>query len=519
MKTKYTINGFIAILLVMLAFSSCESFNEPVIESLDVNRAFSPIGLTTAIRNQTTVELNWTVKEDADHYIVEFSADDPEFKTIYKTVNVAPTELPIRVALEGETVYSIRIKAVNAAGLEDSKWSTTTATTLSEQLMLPVQDADIEAKEVTLKWTANSNVTQIAVMPGNIIHAITPAEKTAGIAKITGLTGETTYTATLLNGTKKRGDATFKTGIDIGTGILVKPEDDLNAKITEAAAGSVLVLMPGDYQVFTGEVALNKSITLRGLRTGDKPKLHVKFTIATGAASLSLIDLDLDGTGMDNAAVITVSGANTTYSDILISNSKVHDFSRALIAANASASKVTLFTVDNSIIKNVNTNAGADFIDFRNTHVGSIVLKNSTFDTCSTARDFVRVDAASGLSGGGLTTNVLIESCTLYNVSNTAAPKRILYVRFVNNTATVKNTLIASTSAIYTNQLATTQPTFTKNYYFEAPSFVDATITNNKIDLSATNANPQFENAAGGNFTVKNQTLIDNQIGDPRWLK
>lgn len=48
---------------------------------------------------------------------------------------------------------------------------------------------------------------------------------------ITGLTGETAYTATLLNGAKKRGVVTFTTGIDIGTGILVKPEDNIFQKL------------------------------------------------------------------------------------------------------------------------------------------------------------------------------------------------------------------------------------------------------------------------------------------------
>ena len=525
MKTKHIFKGLITVLLLSIAVSGCESYNEGLLDGVGNTREFSPIGLTARIRNSTTVELNWTVKEgeNPDHYVVEFSADDPEFKTIYKTINVAASELPVQVTLAGETVYSIRVKSVGASGLEDSKWSVATATTLSEQLFLPIQDGDIEAKQVTLRWSPNIAVTQIVVNPGAITHTITPAEKTAGIAVVTGLTAETAYTADLMNGAKKRGTTTFTTGIDIGTGILIKPEDDLNAKITEAASGSVLVLMPGNYNVFTGEIALNKSITLRGLRSYDKPKLHVKFTVNAGTSNLSLIDLDLDGTGMDNAAVITISGANSTYGDFVISNSNVHDYSRALIAANAAASKLTSFTVDNSIVKNVNTNAGADFIDFRNTYVANIVLKNSTFDTCSTGRDFVRVDAVAspnGSSGTGLITNALIESCTLYAVSNTVALKRILYMRFANNTSTVKNTLITNTTAIYTNQPTTTMPTFSNNYYYDAPSFVDGTITNNKVDASGiTSVNPQFADPATGNFKVQNQTLIDNNIGDPRWLK
>lgn len=519
MKTKYIIKGLIASIVLTAVISGCESYNEEVIDSINASREFSPIGLTARVRNQTTVELNWSVKEEEnpDHYVVEFSADDPEFKTIFKTINVTPEQLPVQVALEGETVYSIRVKAVGSTGLEDSKWSVVTATTLSEQIFFPVQDADIDAKFVTLRWTPNSNVTQISVVPGNITHTITPAEKTAGAAVVNGLTGETDYTATLLNGTKTRGTAAFTTGIDITDGIVVNPGDDLAASIAAAPAGSRLLLMPGTFST-TGEIILNKSLIIRGFKTGDKPKLNVKFTVNPGVTNLSLVDLDLNGTGLNNAAVITISGAASTYGGILISKSIIHDYTRALISANVTNAKVTSFTVDNSIVKNVNTNVGADFIDFRNTYIASIVLKNSTFDSCSASRDFIRADVAANLSGTGLVTNSLIDKCTLYNVSNLAAPKRILYVRFLDNASTVKNTLIAGTSAIYTNQANTEQPVFSKTYYYNAPGFMDATIPLNKIDASGTSADPQFVNPAGSDFTVKNQTLIDNQIGDPRWL-
>ena len=522
MKAKYIFKGLLTMFLLAVLSAGCESYNEAVLQDIGADRAFSPVGLTATIRNQTTVELNWTVKEDADHYVVEFSADDVNFTTIYKTVNVAPKELPVQVALEGETIYSIRVKAVSSAGVADSKWTVISATTLTEQILFPVADADIEAKEVTLRWTPNSSVTQISVMPGNITHAITPAEKAVGVAKVTGLTGETNYTATLLNGTKKRGVRTFTTGIDIGTGILVKPEDDLNAKISEAASGAILVLMPGDYNVYKGDIIVNKAITIRGLRPADKPKLHVKFTLNSGTADFSLIDLELDGAGVGDFSFITINTASAIYEDILISGCYVHDYLRALVYGSVNAAKVASFTVENSVIKNVSTNQQAETIDFRNTYVASVVVKNSTFDSCSIGREFIRVDNA-GLTGTGLTSNVLIDSSTLYNVSSNVASKRILYLRFGANTSTVKNTIIAGTTAIYSNQNGTTTPTapptFASNNYFNASLLYTVGAAAITVDKSATytTLDPQFTSAATGNFTVKNQTLIDNKIGDPRW--
>ncbi|WP_035649799.1 DUF5123 domain-containing protein [Flavobacterium sp. ASV13] len=525
MKTKYIIKGVFTALALMLTFSSCDTFQEEVIDTLDVNRAFSPIELKATVRNETSVELNWTVKPDADHYVVQFSADDIEFKTIYKTVNVAPDELPVKVQLEGETVYSIRVKAVSSTGLEDSKWSVTTATTLSEQLLYAVLPADIEAKQVTLRWPANTNATQITLQPGNVTHTITAAEKTAGVAVVTGLTSETAYTATLLNGTKKRGTATFTTGIDIGTGILIKADDNLLQKIIDAPAGSVLVLMPGDYiadnQV--GTININKEITLRGLRVDNKPKLHVNFVMVTGSANLSLIDLDLKGDKGAGAAAVSVIKYNdnsVSYGDLLISGCNIHDYGVSLISANLNAAKVSSITVDNSIVTNILT-ANGEFIDFRGSQLAKLTLKNSTFNNVATARYFIRADA--GLTG--LTSTIVIDACTINNPNMIAANTNgILYTRFVTTSSiTVRNTLFSNTAAPYTRETATPNPTFVSNNYFNCPNLnsTAGALANNRPDLSATATalDPQFVSAATGNFKVQNQTLIDNKIGDPRWLK
>ncbi|CAA9200707.1 hypothetical protein FLA105534_03203 [Flavobacterium bizetiae] len=522
MKTKYILKGLLATLVMLLVFSGCESYNEAVVDDIGASREFSPIGLTTRIRNQTTVELNWTVKDEevANYYVVEFSADDPDFKTIYKTVKVAPKELPIQVQLEGETVYSIRVKAVSATGLEDSKWSVTTATTLTEQLYLASVDGDIDAKQVTLRWPANSNVTQIVLSPGNITHTITSEEKANGIAVITGLTSETAYTATLFNGTKKRGDKAFTTGIDIGTGILVRSTDDLMQKIADAASGSVLVLEPGDYLADNqiGAITLNKSITLRGLRSFDRPKLHVNFALSNGAANLSLIDLDLKGDkGSGGVSVIKFNDNNVTYGSVLISGCNIHDYGVSLISANLSAARITSIIVDNTVVTNVLT-VGGEFIDLRGSYLGQLTLKNSTFNNCATARYFIRMDA--GLTG--VTNNILIDSCTISNPNMVATnANSILYIRFASNAIIIKNTLFANTLAPYTRENVTANPTFSGNNYFNTPNLngnVNA-IGNNRPDATGTALNPQFGNAAGGDFTINNQTLKDNGVGDPRWIK
>lgn len=526
MKVKYIIKGLVAAFLVVALAASCDSYNDALLDGIGNTREFSPVGVTAKVRNQTSVELTWTVNESVDHYVVEFSADDPNFTTIFKTVEVTGAQLPVTVALEGETLYSIRVKAVSADGLEESKWTVTTANTLSEQLFLPVQDTDIAAKTAILRWTANSNVTKIVLTPGDITHTITAEEKVAGIATITGLSPETNYQANLFNGTKKRGAATFTTGIDIGDGILVREGDDLLVAIANADSGAKLFLEPGDYKSVgadgttpSTDIILNKTITISGVPGLARPVLHYKITANAGTNNISLLNLILDGTGLENASVVTVAAsAASTFGDVLISGCKINDFTRALFnAGSAGGSKIASFTAENCEVTNVSTNNGVEFINVRTAYVASVVLKNSTFNNCSVTRDFIRMDAVAAITGS--TSNVLVESCTI-NAPGMTVANRFMYVRFASNVCTVKNTLFSNTAAIYSsNQSGTTLPTFSNNNYFNSPNFKDTTIASNKVDASGTTLDPGFANAAGGNFTISNQTLIDNKVGDPRWIK
>src|SRR5690606_8799025 len=151
MKTKHILKGILAAGLAGMMFISCEPSEDPVIEELNVSRVFAPTGLTARVRNMTTIELNWALREDADHYVVEFSEDSLQFNNIIRTVQVMPDELPLQEIFEGETLYSARVKGVSASGLPDSKWDAVTVLTGAEQIMLPGEDADIQATEATLR--------------------------------------------------------------------------------------------------------------------------------------------------------------------------------------------------------------------------------------------------------------------------------------------------------------------------------------------------------------------------------
>lgn len=508
------LKGLLVTLVLMLTFTSCSN-EEELITELQIEREFAPIELRSIIRNQTIVELNWTTEETIDYYLVEVSTDE-DYAAIVETVNVDASELPVQIPLAGETFYYIRVKAISARGLDDSKYATTTAQTLTEQIFLPIQPGDVQATEALLRWLPNSTVTELVINPGNVTRTITAQEKIDGMATITGLTGETDYTVMIMNNSVIRGIQNFTTGIDIGTGVLVLPTDDLFQMIADANPDEILVLEAGDYTDQIGTITLNKSITIRGLRNFDKPRLKVSFSIGTGATNVSLIDLDLTGDVPTMLLDVVRFSEPGSFNSLLISGCNIHQYDRSFVAGNTTSAILNTLTVTNCVVTDVVTNGG-DFIDFRNSDVLNVSVSNSTFNNCAPGRDFFRIDAAGDSNGTGQTCNVLLDSCTLYGVSNSSS-RRILYVRFNSNDITVRKTLIAATLGYYSNQSSTDPTTtFINNNYYNAPGFYDTTQTVYDTSTNYTTLDPGFTNPAAGNFTVSNQTLRDNAVGDPRW--
>ena len=85
---------------------------------------------------------------------------------------------------------------------------------------------------------------------------------------------------------------------------------------------------------------------------------------------------------------------------------------------------------------------------------------------------------------------------------------------------TVSNNLFAETTAYYSNQSRTDPtPTFLNNNYFNAPGFYTLNTVYDSDPSNYTTLDPGFVDALTGNFKVTNQTLIDNNVGDPRWLQ
>lgn len=531
MNTLYKKSGFIFILLLAVFMQSCEDV-DPVIESIDFERAFTPLDIDVQVRNQINAEIAWTTSQNIASYVVEIHNDSLLFESLVTTREVLPTEVPVTIALESEEQYSVRIKAISLnEGQAESKWGGFPFKTDKENIFASLSDDNIGKQQVTLNWPAGSAVTHFMITPGDVRKDLTSDEIAAGEATITDLDFDTEYSVILYNGTnpKQRGNITFTT---LPEGITLTPEDDLNEAISGAIDGEIFLLTGGEFSAYQGTITLDKSIKLKGLSSDDMPILNVQFVLADGAASVELESLEMKGSYTDELLGATMldhaiqySSSSTAVGNLTVTNCYIHAYTKSLIAAGSGEFTTGDILFENCLVADIE-NDGGDFIDFRKSFPQSITLNNSTFTNCATinARDFIRLDGnakGNSFDDGAHTPVISINACTIHNVMNsTSSTKRLFYVRWQNSpeVMSVTNTLFVDMgNAVYSNQGDTDMASYSMNNYVNAAGLIDA--TQNVYDNSSnyTQLDPGFADVANKDFTISNQTLIDNGIGAARW--
>lgn len=506
--------GIVAIAGVL----SCKDSILEEITELNVSRLFSPVGIEARIVNQTSVRLNWSKVHNATSYeiqVFESSDINTSGTAVHTFSGISIETLPYTIPnLNGQTPYVIKVKAVGTA-ITDSKWAAVQITTDAEQLFSPVAPADLNPTSATLKWTPGQAADRILLTPGNIQHTVTAAEVAAGAATVKGLTGETTYTARLMRGTGTRGTITFTTLIDLGGAIAVSPTDDLTALLQNAKDGDIFALLPGTYK--TGDVTINKSIAIKGARPAQKPLLQGTIFRLSDGAGLELKDVILDGTGSldGNQTIIYAAG---TYKSLNIAGCEIKNYTKGALYLN-NATLIEAVSITNSIYNNIECNGG-DFIDFRNGIARKFDFIGNTVYNSALARDFFRMDAGGSTNFADVTSIITVRNNTFDKVID-GNTRRLLYIRLAKHEITVEKNILSNTQGYYSNQPVTNIVKFDKNNYFNAPNFTGSTQTNTKNDLSATHTtlNPGYTNTAGPDFTISNEELKFQKIGDPRWIK
>lgn len=506
---------------VAIIAAGCSDDIDPEITTLNVSRLFSPVDLLARVVNKTAVRLEWTEVNNAVSYTIEvFDNEEENFDgAAIKTISgVTFDQTPYDVTgFDGETDYSVRVKAVGE-DIADSKWVSATFKTDPEHIFYDLVPEEITAFTVVLRWPAGEFATSIVLSPGDITHVVTSDEIDAGVATLTGLTSETAYTAKLMNGIKTRGTLQFKTAIDVGDAILVTNADDLKALVEAANEGDVFALLPGEYAV-ANSIYINKSIGIIGVRPYDKPVIKGAILRVKAGSGLRLKDVLLDGTTSDGNQMIVYDDAllDGTYGALVIEDCVIKNYTKGNLYINVAA-LIESVTINGCIFSDIECNGG-DFIDFRQGIAKTFDFTNNTVYNSALARDFFRMDSGGSTNFPAESSVISITNNTFNKVSN-GSTRRLLYIRLASHTITFNKNILANTEGYYTNQAATTIVAMSNNNYHNAPNFTASATSGAKNDTGTyTSLDPGFTNADAGDFTVANEDLILNGIGDPQWLQ
>lgn len=523
---KRYINNIIILLTTFLLggsiFIACEDIDD--INELDLDRVLSPVNLATRISNKVNAIVSWDLSNGADQYVIELYTGKTieEGATPVKTYTISSDEVPYTISgLDGETDYTVRVKGITSNGSKnDSKWSSKSFKTDSEQIFYEVAAEDIEATKVILRWPAGEYAQTIVLTPGDIIHNITSEEIANGAAIVEGLNGKTTYTAKLMNGVKTRGTITFTTPVNVGDATLIDSSESLINALENLEGGETLALLDGTY-IGTGDALnfnINKTVSITTAESGGKVILNGNIRLKAGVG-LTLTNIVLDGSNGsgDQALIFQEAGANGIIS---LDGCEIKNYTKGLFYINY-ATIIEELTLNNCLIHDIECNGG-ELFDCRKGVIKVFTLSNSTVYNSCASREFIRIDDASS-SFSGITPVINVTNNTLVGICNSSSSRRVLYVRFKGNSINFKKNIVYGTQeAMFSDNSSTAKPAFESNNYYNSPNLIAIIGDKSKFcddSSSMTQFNPQFTNANEGDFTVGSQDLKDLRIGDPRWLK
>lgn len=531
------ISMVLAIGLSLVGMTACSDPDEPI-TSVEFNRLFSPTQLEAKIQNTTGVKLTWFAISASEKALIEIYADDPDMQYAGTplTFEAVPNEaiIPSRAewswvlpagTLEGETTYSVRVKAVGKN--MESKWAGTTFETGTEQIFYEVPTADISKTSVTLRWPAGTNVTKIEVQKsGEVIqtHQLTADEIANGAATINDLKVESTYTFYIYNGDKQRGKIQVQT---LPNYTPVASAAELLSAIEAAEPGEVLMLTENAVYDFTDAAALGKDEAVKSLKiekdlvlnTNNGATIKGIYFQIFGGASLEFANITLDGEGGSGDQAFNYK-EDGNYGRLYIHDAEIKNYAKGFFYINVAA-VINDITIDKCLIHNIEC-SGGDLFDSRSGGYNTFNLTNSTIYNSAASRDFIRMDDAS--SKVTASPVITVDHCTLYDVGNGGANYRLLYVRFAGNVINWTNNVVANTNNKrgFSNQTSTSVPTFNNNFYFNTLNLLSLAAGNEEkvqfFDEEGTDvtANP-FKDAANADFTIIDEKIKDKEAGDPRW--
>lgn len=511
---------------LLFTAASCEDDRDEELLAIQSDRLLSVVDLELKVRNKVNIEVTWKQNAQTDSYDLELYQGSSATGTPLQVANTAENNYTFK-GLLGEETYYVQVKGVSAS-TASSKWMGDFVTTDAEQMMYEVDMVnDVTAHEATLRWPAGEAADSVIWSTEKVEvgrRAVTAEEIANGALTLTDLLDEKTYVVTLRKDGRTRGSVEFKTPIDLAGAIPVTAEDDYLSIIENAEEGAVLAFYGGEYSNTTtdesgntvyGTFTLSKSISIKAVKATDKPVFKGRFVIE-GAANVSFQQIVVDGTGTSGDQSFVIKAG--TYGTISFEDCEVMGSSKGFYYINEDATVIDNITINNCLIHDIEC-SGGDMFDCRKGAIKELNITNNTIWNSCLARDLIRYDDASANYADITSVTINVLNNTLDGVCNDAG-KRVLYVRYAGNVINFKNNIVSNTVGHFSNQSKTSAPAFENNNYFNATGFnVSGDNANAKIlDETGFSNDPQYKDAAKGDFTIGNLEVSDKKQGSPRWL-
>jgi len=447
----------------LLICSACDDKIPPIIEELDFDRAFTPVGLTARISNVTTVTLSWTAEKNTDHYLLE----------IYEGTVFAPSSLLLTEELAGDVIsftyvlpagdtrFSARLKSISSlSGVAESKWGTVEFKSAPENLFTGYVSMMTGLGECIVRWQPGATATALLLTAGgsDTSYPLTAGEIAAGEKTLTAVPNGD-YEVKLMNGTFVRG----RVNLLIEGDVLLPPGGDLAAAIAAMAPGGVLVLTNGsDYPLVETDTIMS-SIKIRGLFPEDLPVIY----LMTGGGN-HMFDVDpamtfsdfvifenvditclYDGVGdTKHRGVFDVEGSAVSLGSLIFNNCIVRNSGRSVVRLRGNAA--------GQVINNVEFNNCVMFDFAFDSHYGMLNPNNSAASMVnikfinSTVYN-IRGGIINYGSGIGCE-SVIIDNCTFDQVAMDASSGR-WFIDFGSSgtsagTMTISDCIMGQSSAV-----------------------------------------------------------------------
>lgn len=515
----------------LLAFAACSDPDDEL-TSVEYDRLFAPTNLEFRV-NQVDVTASWGCISDADtvSYQAELYNDGGAltFQGDPVATYTSSSRSVLMEGLDGATTYSFRVKAVGQ--VKESNWATGTFMTATEQILESVALEDVGGTYVTLRWPAGEEAATIELVPttdtsaNTVNYTVTADDIANGFAYIEGLSPETDYTATMYSASGAiRGQRAFTTTIDTGNMTVLREgatADDLIAAIAADDGRGIFLMDALDLEL--GDFTIDKSITIAG-NPAAISTLRVKIGVATAVSSITLTNLKLDGSATatqdmrGNFLELTDGAGNL--GTLTLNSCEITGYEKNFIYNNKKA------TIGDIVINNCYIHdgflTGGDGIDLRGGTLASLNVTNTTF--ANAFRTFLRGQAT--VSG-----NITFDHCTFYNLcnndtgSNNSGLFRITDAE--NSTFTVTNSIFyaigndqcSGNAGVWarTDGMKVNREVYDNNYWYNSPNLWGKLHADDNASV-ATEADPQFVDAANGNLTPQDEDMVYYGAGDPRWL-